>query len=209
MTSVEASAPEQVDLRRAHAADTRQRILRAVATILERGEEPTFALVAAGVGCRERTVYRHFPDKGALAGAFWEWHFSVVGPRDRSAASLGDLLALVRRAFAAFDAQRPLVTAMLHTEHGRAARLSEQQARREMVHRVVDAELPGLDRRTRHRVAAATHLMFSPVAWELLRDHWGLDGPAAAETMGMALTAMYRGVARRPAAAPTRKRTKR
>src|SRR5688500_7690121 len=115
------SEPAPRDLRHAHAAETRQRILRAVAAILERGEEPTFALVAAEVGCRERTVYRHFPDRDALASAFWDWHFSLVGPRDRSAASLADLLALVRGAFASFDARRPLITAMLHTGHGRAA----------------------------------------------------------------------------------------
>ena len=49
-------------LRGAQTAATRERILTAVGTLLDKGEEPTFALVASEAGCEPRTVYRHFPN---------------------------------------------------------------------------------------------------------------------------------------------------
>jgi AcrR family transcriptional regulator len=205
-----ARAPYQSSLRDAQAASTRRRILEAVAAVLERGEEPTYALVAAEAGCQERTVYRHFPAKDELARAFWEWQDELLGPRDRGPASVEDLGPWIARNYGAFDERPELVRAMLHTRHGRAARLSERAERQSMTLRCVDGSLPGLDRRTRRRVAAATHVLYSAGAWELLRDHWDMDGAEAAETMGLALTALYEGVRRRAArAASSRRRTAR
>ena len=56
-------------------AETREQILRAVAGQMERGdlEDLSFAEVARDAGLGERTVYRHFPTKEALLGAFWSW----------------------------------------------------------------------------------------------------------------------------------------
>src|ERR1700758_3977205 len=55
--------------------ETREQILRAVARQLEAGEmeDLSFAEVAKDAGVGERTVYRHFPTKEALLGAFWSW----------------------------------------------------------------------------------------------------------------------------------------
>jgi glycosyltransferase involved in cell wall biosynthesis len=67
--------PSPVSLRDRQKAATREQILRAVARQLEAGqlEELSFADVAAEAGLGERTVYRHFPTKEALLGAFWAW----------------------------------------------------------------------------------------------------------------------------------------
>ncbi len=181
-------------LRRAQAAATTERILEAVRAVLERGDEPTFALVADVAGCQERTVYRHFPTKEDLAAAFWDWQYSLLGPRDWSLGSEAELRDLIHRSFRLFDEHPELIKAMLHTRHGRAARLSENDQRRAMAERCVDEAAPGLDPVRRHRAAAATQLLFSAAAWEVLRDYWDMDGEEAAATAALALTAMYDGL---------------
>ena len=63
------------NLRDRQKAETHDQILRAVATRLESGglEELSFAEIAAEAKVGERTVYRHFPTREALMGAFWAW----------------------------------------------------------------------------------------------------------------------------------------
>ena len=62
-------------LRERQKAETHDQILRAVATRLESGalDDLSFAEVAAEAKVGERTVYRHFPTREALMGAFWDW----------------------------------------------------------------------------------------------------------------------------------------
>ena len=54
---------------------TQDQIMHAVARKLESGplEDLSFAEIAAEAEVGERTVYRHFPTKEALLGAFWAW----------------------------------------------------------------------------------------------------------------------------------------
>jgi glycosyltransferase involved in cell wall biosynthesis len=78
--------PSPVSLRDRQKAATREQILRAVARQLEAGqlEELSFADVAAEAGLGERTVYRHFPTKEALLGAFWAWiQAQAVAPANK------------------------------------------------------------------------------------------------------------------------------
>ncbi|MBL8554130.1 MAG: TetR/AcrR family transcriptional regulator, partial [Phenylobacterium sp.] len=63
------------NLRDRQREETRDQILRAVGRQLERGdlEDLNFAEIAREAAVGERTVYRHFPTKEALLGAFWAW----------------------------------------------------------------------------------------------------------------------------------------
>jgi AcrR family transcriptional regulator len=63
------------NLRDRQKAATRDEILRAVGRRLETTslEDLSFAEIAQEAGVGERTVYRHFPTKEALLGAFWAW----------------------------------------------------------------------------------------------------------------------------------------
>src|SRR5919106_5897804 len=160
--------PYRSPLREAQTAATSQRILEAVGVVLARGDEPTYALVAQAAGCKERTVYRHFPTKEDLAAAFWDWQYTILGPRDWSLGTEAELVALINRSFRAFDEHPALVKAMLHTRHGSAARLSENDQRRAMAERCVDDAIPGLDPDRLRQAAAATQLLFSAAAWEVL-----------------------------------------
>jgi AcrR family transcriptional regulator len=193
---MKASTSYHSPLREAQTAATSQRILQAVGTVLERGDEPTYALVAQAAGCQERTVYRHFPTRDELAAAFWDWQYSILGPRDWTLGTEAQLVDLIDRSFRAFDAHPELIRAMLHTRHGRAARLSENDQRRAMAERVVDDAVSGLEPHRRRQAAAATQLLFSAAAWEVLRDYWDMDGEEAAATASLALTAMHEGFRR-------------
>src|SRR5678815_4300550 len=65
--------PSLPSLRDRQREETRVQILRAVGRQLENGtlEEVGFAEIARDAGVGERTVYRYFPTKDALLGAFW------------------------------------------------------------------------------------------------------------------------------------------
>lgn len=62
-------------LRERQREETRAQILRAVGRQLESRslEDLSFAEIARDAGVGERTVYRHFPTKEALLGAFWAY----------------------------------------------------------------------------------------------------------------------------------------
>jgi AcrR family transcriptional regulator len=184
-------------LRGAQAAATRERILAAVGTLLDKGEEPTFALVATEAGCEQRTVYRHFPNKDELAAAFWTWQARLLGPPEGEPSTEDELLARVPAVFAGFDAHERHMRAMLHTEHGRAARLSDNERRQATYLRVLDDAVPGLDPARRVRAAATLQLLVSAASWESLRDYWGLDGDDAVAAVQQAIVTMLDGL-RRP-----------
>jgi glycosyltransferase involved in cell wall biosynthesis len=63
------------NLREKQREETREQILRAVGRQLEAGhlDDLSFAEIAQDAGVGERTVYRYFPTKEALLGAFWAW----------------------------------------------------------------------------------------------------------------------------------------
>ena len=183
-------------LRGAQTAATRERILEAVGTLLDKGEEPTFALIASEAGCEQRTVYRHFSNKDELAAAFWTWQARLLGPEEGEPSTEDELLARVQAAFSGFDAHERHIRAMLHTEHGRAARLSDNERRQATFLRVLDNAVPGLDPTRRLRAAASLQLLLSAASWESLRDYWGLEGDAAVAAVQQAIVAMLEGLRR-------------
>ncbi len=67
--------PPAPNLRERQREETRAQILRAVGRQLESRslEDLSFAEIARDAGVGERTVYRHFPTKEALLGAFWAY----------------------------------------------------------------------------------------------------------------------------------------
>jgi glycosyltransferase involved in cell wall biosynthesis len=98
------------NLRDRQREETREQILRAVGRHLESGplEDLSFADIARDAGVGERTVYRYFPTKEALLGAFWAWlQNQAVAPTERPKGAA--VLPRIREAIAApRDARRPM-----------------------------------------------------------------------------------------------------
>src|SRR5579859_3632653 len=68
-------AVTSISLREQHAVATRERILGAVADLLERcdAEEVTMPAVAVASGVSLRTIYRHYPTREDLLEAAGRW----------------------------------------------------------------------------------------------------------------------------------------
>jgi glycosyltransferase involved in cell wall biosynthesis len=102
-------APAPPNLRDRQRAETREQILKAVGRQLEHGalEDLGFAEIAKDAGVGERTVYRYFPTKEALLGAFWAWmqNQAVSAERTRPGRSLPRIREAIT---AARDVQRPM-----------------------------------------------------------------------------------------------------
>lgn len=111
-------------LRDRQKAETQDQIMHAVARKLESGplEELSFAEIAAEAEVGERTVYRHFPTKEALLGAFWAWLQAQAMAPPRPAARIRDAItagasegAKAMRIMVVTDAWEPQVNGVVRT----------------------------------------------------------------------------------------------
>ena len=99
------------NLRDRQREETREHILRAVGHQLEQGplEDLSFAEIAKDAKVGERTVYRYFPTKEALLGAFWAWMQSQAVAPPEPAPKPPRSLPRIREAIKApHDAGRPM-----------------------------------------------------------------------------------------------------
>ena len=181
-------------LRASQAAATRERIVAACVTLMRQGIELTYALVAAGAGVQERTVYRHFPKKEDLEDALWNWILQHLTHADFAASDVEQLIAAMRESFTGFDADARLIQAMLHSPQGLDVRRRQQPARRAMFEACVDNAAPGLPAPVREQAAAAVQVLYSAVSWELLREFWDMDAAAAADTIELAIRSLLSGL---------------
>src|SRR5512143_3127959 len=91
--------------------ETREQILRAVGHQLEQGplEDLSFAEIAKDAKVGERTVYRYFPTKEALLGAFWAWMQSQAVAQTPARTKPPRSLPRIREAInAPHEANRPM-----------------------------------------------------------------------------------------------------
>src|SRR5690348_17523391 len=87
------------NLRDRQREETREQILRAVGRQLEAGrlDDLSFAEIGKEAGVGERTVYRYFPTKEALLGAFWAWMQSQAVRSEEHTSELQSPVHLVCR----------------------------------------------------------------------------------------------------------------
>ncbi len=175
-------------LREAQARETRERILAAVASWLERGDEGAFTLeaVAKSAGIERRTVFRHFPTKEALLAGFWEWINHRIAPKTLPDTA-EELIAAPRETFPGFDAQEGVIRASLHTAAGRAMRLAAVPARRKAFRAALRDATRGASAAECRRLEAVAHALYSASAWEAMRDYAGVSGKEAGDAASWAL----------------------
>ncbi len=184
-------------LRQAQAEETRQRILSAVAELLEAEPEAplSFAAVAATAGVERRTVFRHFPHKDALLAAFWAWLNQRVALRTWPE-SEADLLAMPPETFAGFDRHEGVIRAALASKSGREMRLAANAERQAAFRGSLAAATRDVDPRRAEQAAAVIQLLYSAGAWQSLKDYWQLDGRSAGEAVSWAIGVLIEALRR-------------
>lgn len=182
-------------LRAAQARETQENILQGVATWMERRPEEEFTLagIAKLAGIERRTVFRHFPTKEALLGAFWVWINHKVTAKTLPT-SLSELLEAPRDTFARFDAEEGLIRASLHTRAGREMRLASVPARQQAFSEALSEVTRSATAAERRNLECIAHVLYSAAAWETMRDYAGATGAEAGGAVSWALTILANAV---------------
>ena len=185
-------------LRDQQAALARERILRAVAELLERdaAEELTVPQVAELSGVSLRTVYRYFPTREELlaaAGRFIGGELLQQG----YPTSLDDVADSFERACADFDERPGLVRAMALSQVGREARSSRRRERLAAIREALDAEVGGLPERELRQAEAVLAYLHNMLAYTTLREEQELSGEEIGEALGWAIRTVVADLRRR------------
>lgn len=181
-------------LRASQAAATRERIVAACVALMKQGADLTYASVAAEAEVQERTVYRHFPKKDDLEAALWTWIVQRLTHADFAARNEEQLIAAMQESFAGFDADAPLIQAMLHSPQGLDVRRRQQPVRRAMFEACVDSAVPGVPSPVRERAAAVLQVLYSAASWDLLRSFWDMDATEAADVIDLGIRSLLSGL---------------
>ena len=188
MNTVEQTSSYQSPLRDEQKEATRQRILDAALKLMEtKGlQEFSFAAIAKAAGVQERTVYRHFPNKGELLKGIWLWFQSRVryGPIPSTEP---ELLSQPLRTFAAMDEMEHLARSIWSTPEGREFRLNNVEARKDGIKASVADALRALPARQTKWLTAVIHVLNSGAAWETMKDYWGFSGEEAGKASAFAM----------------------
>ncbi len=160
-------------LRDAHADLTRERLLDAAVTLIRKGTEPTLRAVGQGAGVAERTVYRYFPTREALATA--------VGPRLNGVAGIplcDDAAGLEKYAaalFTTFEKNGAFVRMLLTTPWMTAPFRKTRSTNLKALRKLIDAGHPRAPAADRAAATSTLRAVLSGSGWFYLRDSCGLS----------------------------------
>jgi AcrR family transcriptional regulator len=182
-------------LREEQKAATRERILNAASVLMEdRGlEELSFAAIAESAGVKERTVYRHFPNKTSLLEGLWRWfqarvHYGEIAETEE------ELIAKPLSTFPGFDENEQFVRALWSSVQGREFRLSNVEERKAGIKKAIAEATRGLPARQARWIAAVVHVLYSGAAWSTMKDYWGLSGEEAGKASATAIELLLNAV---------------
>jgi AcrR family transcriptional regulator len=179
---------ESVSLREQHASATRERILGAVAELLERGdaEELTVPEVAEASGVSLRTIYRYYPTREGLLEAAGRWIGDELlkHPYPRT---LDEVADLYQEGCRDFDERPGLVRALAFSQPGQRVRGYRRRERLDAIRRALNEELAGLGEPELRRAAGVLAYLHNMLAYTTLRDESGLSGDEVGEAVGWAI----------------------
>lgn len=192
MSPAQSTRTYRMGERAAATAATRRAILDAAVEIAD--PRVPLAVIAERAGVSERTVLRHFGDRGGLFAAATEEATRRI-EEERFVVPPGDLEGAVANLVAHYEASGDAVIARL-AEEGNDERIDAILDRGRAMHRRWVSEklgpllAGGLDRATRRRRLAQLVAVCDVYTWKLLRRDSGL-GPEQTKT---AIAEMIRGV---------------
>jgi AcrR family transcriptional regulator len=187
-----------ISLREQHTLATRERILGAVAHLLECGdaEEVTVPAVAEASGVSLRTIYRYYPTREELLEAAGRWIGDELlkhpYPRD-----LDEVADLYRQGAPDFDKRPGLVRALALSQLGRQVRGYRRRERLEAIGRALRAELTGLSAPELQRAEAVLAYLHNMLAYTSLREENGLSGEEIGEAIGWAIRTLIADLRKR------------
>lgn len=181
-------AMSSVGLREEHATATRERILSAVAELIERGDldELTMPAVAEASGVSLRTVYRYYPTRELLLEAAGRWIgdelFKHPYPRD-----LDEVADLYEEGCRDFDERPGLARALARSQLGQRARGYRRRERLEAIRRALRTELAELSDVELRQAEAVLAYLHNILAYTSLREENGLSGEEVGAAVGWAI----------------------
>ena len=187
-----------VSLRDQHAELTRERILSAVAGLLEdvHATELTVPEVAAASGVSLRTIYRYYPTREQLLEAAGRWIgdelFKHPYPR-----SLDDTAERFRTEVVHFDDRPGLVRALALSQLGREVRSHRRRERTAAIRRALHEEVGALPEDELRRAEAVLAYLHNMLAYTTLREESGLTGAEIGEALGWAISTLVADLRRR------------
>jgi AcrR family transcriptional regulator len=177
-----------VSLRQQHAMATRERILGAVADLLERGaaDDVTVPSVAEASGVSLRTIYRYYPTREELLEAAGRW----IGDellKHPYPCDLDAVADLYEEGARDFDERPGLVRALAFSQLGRHVRGYRRRERLDAIGRALRAELTDLSEPELQRAEAVLAYLHNMLAYTTLREENGLSGQEIGEAIGWAI----------------------
>jgi AcrR family transcriptional regulator len=198
MLHVMTSPVPAVSLRDQHAALTRERILTAVADLLEEdvAEEITVPDVAQAAGVSLRTVYRYYPTRDELLEAAGRWIGDELlkHPYPEDLDGVADLYEAGCRDF---DKRPGLVRALALSQLGQEMRGYRRRERVEAIRRVLRTELPDLNEAELRRAGAVLAYLHNMLAYTSLREESGLSGEEIGAAVGWAIRTLSENLRRK------------
>jgi AcrR family transcriptional regulator len=175
-------------LREQHAAVTRERILAAVADLVERGEAPELTMpdVAAASGVSLRTVYRYYKTREELLEATGRWIGDELLEHPYPT-TLDEVADLYEAGCSDFDERPGLVRALAFSQLGQHVRGYRRRERLEAIRRALRAELPNAPEGELRRAEALLGYLHSMLAYTTLREEGGLAGEEIGAAVGWAI----------------------
>jgi AcrR family transcriptional regulator len=175
-------------LREQNAAATRERILSAVADLIERGEvdELTVPDVAEASGISLRTIYRYYPTREELLEAAGRWigNELMAHPYPRTL----DQVAEAYRVGVGEFAQRPgLVRALALSQLGRKVRGYRRRERLAAIRKALRTELPELNEEELRRAEAVIAYLHNMLAFTTMREENHLSPEEIGEAVAWAI----------------------
>jgi AcrR family transcriptional regulator len=177
-----------VTLREAQAAVTRQRILSAVADLIEQGgaDDLTVPQVAEASGASLRTIYRYYPTRELLLEAAARW----IGDellKHPYPTSLDEVADLYEQGCPDFDLRPGLVRALSMSRLGQEVRGYRRRERLESIRKCLRDELPNLGERDLAQAEAVLAYLHNMLAYTFMHEEAGMSGEEIGEAVAWAI----------------------